>query len=363
MPGIYTHNFIFRRSVENVIKNHGRSGMMRSLEILFSDREHMRAGYFGAIGPDIFDYMNIWSKGGIYGSELSFSLHDSGCSSFIGHMSDIITSQKDSRNEWASIQKSYLLGYISHVLADAVLNPFIFYFSGFPSTYTRSEIIRCRIANLRFGYNIDNYYLYRSELSVPYNMSVDEMLPDNRLKERGAVWPQVKVLLLESLKRENGNLFGRYFAEYADRNIDGDVGRIRSFDRIPDNIRLCYRLRRTGNERIMNILDRMRENPVTYSDFFVRYPLPKAVDQDALNIHQARWQYPAFQRGFRYESVPQLVKLAVDQITDVWEKVEGAANSGKRVNIADIFSYNAYTGEKEALYSDMKIKDVIKLKI
>lgn len=363
MPGIYTHNFIFKRVVDNVIKNRSRSHMMRSLEILFSDREHLRAGLFGAIGPDVFDFMSIYNRGGIYGNDITFHLHNTGSASFAEGMIDSVIAQKDSRNEWSSIQKAYLLGYMSHLVADSVIHPFTFYFSGFPSSFSRREIIHYRIANLRFMYNIDNYYLYKSELSVPYTITIDEMLPVSRKSGAGTVWPQVRVLLLESLRNDNPELFGRFFPALTGSRIDGDLGNVRLFDRIPANIQHCYKLRRTSNERLMKVLDRMCENPLTYSDFFVRYPVPKAVDLDALNMHQARWQYPAHQRGFRYESVPILVKAMIEQITDIWEKIEGAVFSMKKPEPGTIFSLNAYTGEKDALYSDMKIKDIIKLRV
>ncbi|HPS58288.1 MAG TPA: zinc dependent phospholipase C family protein [Spirochaetota bacterium] len=363
MPGIYTHNFIFKRVIDNVLRNRNRSHMMRSLEILFSDKEHLRAGLFGAIGPDIFDFMSVFNRSGIYGNDIAFHLHDSGCVSFADRMIDSVIAQKDSRNEWASVQKAYLLGYISHIVADAVINPFIFYFSGFPSSFSRRETIHYRIANLRFQYNIDNYYLYKSELSVPYTITIDEMLPVSNSGDTAAIWPQVRVLLFESLRRDNPVLFGRFFPSLGDSHIDGDLGRVRLFDRIPANIRYCYKMRRTANERFMRVLDRMCENPLTYSDFFVRYPVPKAVDNDALNIHQARWQYPALQRGYRYESIPMLVKVLIEQITDTWEKLEEAVYNRKNPGPGMIFSLNAYTGEKDALYSDMKTKDIIKLKV
>lgn len=337
--------------------------MMRSLEILFSDKEHLRAGLFGAIGPDIFDFMSICNRGGIYGNDIAFHMHDSGCTSFAGRMMDAVIAQKDSRNEWASIQKAYLLGYMSHIAADAVINPFTFYFSGFPSAFSRRELIHYRIANLKFQYNIDNYFLYKSELPVPYTITIDEMLPVSNNGKAGIIWPQVRVLLFESLKKDNPGLFEKFFPSLADSHIDGDTGRVRLFDRIPANIRLCYRMRRTANERLMKVLDKMCENPLTYSDFFVRYPIPKAVDLDALNTHQARWQYPAHQRGYRYESVPLLVKGLIEQITDIWEKIEGAVYNSKKPHQEMIFSLNAYTGERDALYSDMKIKDIIKLKV
>lgn len=363
MPGIYTHNFIFRRAMENTVKSRGRSQALRSLEVLFSHGEHVRAGFFGAIGPDIFDYMNFFDRGAIYGNEISFHLHDSGCASYISHMTDIVLAQRDSRNEWASIQRAYLLGYLSHIIADAYIHPFSFYFSGFPAGFSRGEIIHFRKANLRFLYNIDNYYLYRSELSVPYSMSLEEMLPSADRRGRLNMWPQVKVLILEALKRENSHLLGRNFPALAGNHIDGDTGRLRNFDRIPANIQLCYKLKRSVNERLVKLMDRLSQSRLFYSDLFVRYPMPKFVDQDALNIHQARWQYPAKQRGFRYESVPAIVKQAVDRITEVWIALEEAVIKGGGFEAKDLFQLNAYTGEKDALYSDMKIKDVIKLRI
>lgn len=363
MPGIYTHNFIFRRVVENVFKNRSRSHMMRSLEILFSDKEHMRAGLFGSIGPDIFDFMSVYSRGEIYGNDIAFNLHDSECVSFLESMAGAVIAQKDSRNEWSSIQRAYLLGYLSHLAADAAIHPFTFYFSGFPSSLSNMERTHYRIANLKFHYNIDNYYLYKSELSAAYNMTIDEMLPVLKNGSKGSIWPQVKVLLLGSLKSSNPKLFARFFPPLVDSVIDGDIGRVKQLDRIPANIRFCYRMRRTTGERMMKVLDRMCEKPLTYSDFFVRYPAYRAVDFDALNIHQARWQYPANQRGFRYESVPLLVKVLVEQVTDIWEKFEESVLKREQPEKGAIFPLNAYTGEKDALYGDMKIKDIIKLKV
>ena len=115
MPGIYTHNLLFKRVVDNVVRNRSRSHMMRALEIMFADKEHLRAGLFGAIGPDVFDYMSVYNRGGIYGNDIAFYLHDSGCVSFTDRMIEAVIEQRDSRNEWASLQKAFLLGYISHV--------------------------------------------------------------------------------------------------------------------------------------------------------------------------------------------------------------------------------------------------------
>lgn len=362
MPGIYTHNYIFRKSVEGIIKNRSRSYLNRSVETLFSTPEHFKAGLFGCIGPNIFDYMNIKTKSVSYGNEITFALHDKNCRGFLQQMTDIVIKNKDSRNEWSSIQRAYLLGYISHIISDSILHPFIFYSSGFPDKMDRAEIAYWRKKNLRFEYNIDNYFLYRDELGGVIN-DLDEMLPVNSIKGKKAVSSSIKYLILESLRRENEPLFNKYFNDIKNGKIDGDTGPVRNFDRIPSGILLSYKLKRTVNSKWISIIDRLCENPLTYSDFFVRYPQPKRVDEDAMNIHQGRWQYPAQQRGFRYESVLHLIKLSIEQIVNVWELIEPAVYDAKSFDVRNIVHFSAYTGENDIYYDEMKIKDPIKLKV
>ncbi len=362
MPGIYTHNYIFRRCVENVLKNRNRSYINRSIETLYSTPEHFKAGLFGAIGPNIFDYMHPFGRGNSYGSEISYSLHDRSCMTYLQHMTDIVMKNRDSRNEWSAVQRGYLYGYISHIISDAVLHPYIFYSSGFPDRMQRDEIRYWRRRNLRFQYNIDNYFLYRDESGAAIN-SVTEMIPVYSRRGRKAVWAPVKYLILESLRRENEALLIKSFPDLKGRRIDGDTGHVKNFDRIAAAIPLCYRIKRTENIRWINLIDRLADNSLTYSDFFIRYPLPKRVDDDALNTHQGRWQYPAHQRGFRYESIFHLIKFSIEQIVSVWELMEPSIYEAKELDMNRIVGTSSYTGEKDVFFEEMKIKDPVRLKV
>ncbi len=362
MPGIYTHNYIFRKSVEGILKNKNRSYLNRSIETLFATPEHFRAGLFGAIGPNIFDYMYIKPKTETYGHEISFALHDKSCSSYLKQMMDIVGNNKDCRNEWSSVQMSYLLGYISHIVSDSIIHPYIFYSSGFPEKMERREIIYYRRMNLRFQYNLDNFFLYRDE-SGPVINSLDDMLPVYILNGKIAVWPAIKYLLLESLKREDDPLLRKYFRDLKPGRIDGDTGPVKNFDKIPSGITFCYKMKRTENTKWINIIDKFCDNPLSYSDFFVRYPKAKRIDEDALNIHQGRWQYPANQRGFRYESVLHLIKLSIEQIVKVWELFEPAICGEKFPDMDEMNILDAYTGEKDVFFKDMRIKDPVKMKV
>ncbi len=361
MPGIYTHNVIFKKALEAVAKKSSSSYIDKSIVSLFKSPEHERAGLFGSIGPNIFDYMDLRYKGKNYGNDIAYLLHNDAVYPFAENMLETIKGYGDSRNEWASSQRAYLMGYISHIIADSVIHPFVFYFSGFPSGGTKKEAIHFRKLNLLFQYNIDNYFLYKDEAGQ--NPGIDEMLPFNRIGRRSSLEPSVKALILQALKKLDEGLFNRAFKRIAGKEINGALGYVPGFDRIPANIQFCYRMKRTENDRLKRYMDRINEYPPLYSDFLVRYPGFKRVDMDALNIHQGRWQYPAGQKGLRYESVLHLIKTAVERIVDAWERIESIAYGGKSIDIAPFAEINAYTGEKSVLYREMKIKDVIKLRL
>lgn len=361
MPGIYTHNVIFKKALEAVTKKSGSAYIDKSIVSLFNSPEHRKAGLFGSIGPNIFDYMDLRYRGKNYGNEISYLLHNEAVHSFADRMLEIIKGYRDSRNEWASSQRAYLMGYLSHIIADSVIHPFVFYFSGFPSGVTKKEVIHFRKLNLLFQYNVDNYFLYKDEGEE--NPEIDEMLPFYKPGRRSSLEPSVKALILQGLKKLDEGLFNRFFKRIAGKEINGALGYVPGFDRIPANIQLCYRMKRTENERLKRYMDRINDYPLFYSDFLVRYPGYKRVDMDALNIHQGRWQYPAGQKGIRYESVLHLIKIAVEKTVEVWEGIEAIAYGDQSINIGQYADINAYTGEKGIDYSEMRIKDVIKLRL
>ena len=361
MPGIYTHNVIFKRVLGSVSKKSSSSYLAKSIVSLFNSPEHMKAGLFGSIGPNIFDYMTFRYKGRNYGNNISFALHVNDGAIFADKMIDRIKNYKDSRNEWSSAQRAFIMGYVSHIIADSIIHPYVFYCSGFPSAWTRKDIINSRKANLLFQYNIDNYFLYKDEGEE--NPGIDEMLPVIMKGRRSLLMPSVKVLILQSLKDFDEAIFRENFKGLYGENITGSIGYVPGLDRIPANIKLCYSLKRTENQRLKGFLDRINDYPFLYSDFFVRYPGFKRVDVDALNIHQGKWQYPAGQKGLRYESVLQLIKSVVDKTAEAWEHIESVAYGNMDLNLKPYIDIDAYTGEKGAGFRDMKIKDLIKLRI
>ena len=163
MPGIVTHSRVFNDSLQLLDRKEKRTFLLNSIKALFSDPVHRTAALFGSIGPNIFDYLPFRSRNGTYGNDISFFLHNGGSGPLIQRMTEKIFYYADKNNEWAAAQRAYLYGFISHIITDACFHPFIFYFSGFPSSYTIKEIRFFRLQNLLFQYNLDHYFQFHDD--------------------------------------------------------------------------------------------------------------------------------------------------------------------------------------------------------
>jgi hypothetical protein len=231
MPGIYTHNYIFRKAADSALKSSGKSYLMKSVALLLSSPEHKKAGLLGAIGPNIFDYIHPLKKSETYGHHISFYLHDSGYSSFIDRMLDLILESGDMRNEWTSVRRAYLFGYISHIISDSIVHPYVFYSSGFPENDNQVKSRFFRRSNLRFQYNIDNWFIYRDGTYTPAELDVSTMIPSMKITSEKGIWLPVRSLLLESLKRENNEMFSSEFRKIENLRLDGSLAKNSSIDR------------------------------------------------------------------------------------------------------------------------------------
>src|SRR5208337_2563253 len=112
-------------TLKNLSKKEKKSHLFKSIEALFTTPVHMSAGLFGAIGPNIFDYIPKRSGQDLYGSEISFFIHNGGSERLIQSMIKKIYSYRDKNNEWTAVQRAYLYGFISHIIADAIFHPFV----------------------------------------------------------------------------------------------------------------------------------------------------------------------------------------------------------------------------------------------
>ena len=361
MPGIITHFKILTDSIEYLSKRQKKSYLLRSIESLFKTEDHLKAALFGSIGPNIFDYRLKRNEKNHYGNNISFFLHDGGSSDLLSSMIKKLSKFDDFNNEWASVQRAYLYGYLTHIISDSIFHPFMFYWSGFPDENETKHKNYYREQNLLFAYNLDNHFLYTSENTDNLTFDIHRFIPLKKENLFYRINPAVKSFILESLNSVYPEIYDKLIwkkGNNVDTKFHENYGTI---DLLPYLIHFTYWIKRKKDKRFVNFLKKINSTNLFRSDFSIQYPPPKKINRHVLNFHKERWQYPASKAGFHYESIDNLLKLTCEKNVEIWEKIESMLYSNKKVNISDIININAYTGTKEAGYHNMKIKNPIKL--
>lgn len=361
MPGIVTHNKLLKETISCLSKKDKKTYLLRSIESLLTSPEHHSAALFGAIGPNIFDYIPLRNKKNYYGNEISFFLHNGGSGKIIQSMIHKIYSYPDKNNEWSAIQRAYLFGFISHIIADTIFHPYIFYYSGFPDNYTRKEIYHYREQNLLFQYNLDNYLQYYDEKLSTYEFNLHEMLPVKKNNFFYSLYTPVKNVILESFKSSYPEIFKKIVIVSYSNNKDDLTGNLSYLDLLPYLIQGAYWLKRRNSRRFANTLRSIRQRNIFYSDFIIRYPMQKRYNKNILNLHRERWENPAGKPGLHYESINNLITLTCEKTIELWEKIESSIYGKENKGVLGEFDINAYTGDALLSYHDMKIKRPIRL--
>lgn len=361
MPGIITHSRILKEAVRYLSQKDKKSYLLNSIAALFNTPDHLTAGLFGAIGPNIFDYLPRRSKNAYYGSDISFFLHNGGSNKLLQAMIRKLHGYEDKNNEWASIQRAYLYGYISHIIADSLFHPFVFYYSGFPSAYTKKEIRFYREQNLLFQYHIDSYLQYHAERSELFPFSVDEMLPVKKRRGLYHLDAPVKAIVLEPLQEVYPEIYETLLFPIARNALKKYSHLPGALDILPYCILMTYRLKRGTNRRIADLVLSVRRSNLFYSDFIIRYPIGRKYNKNILNLNREQWENPAGKSGRHYESIYNLLAISCEKTVEAWEAIESTLYVKKKLNIPDAITCNAYTGDAQLSYHDMKAKRPIRL--
>ena len=264
MPGIITHNKIFKDSIKLLSTRKKKSYLLKSISSLFNSEEFITAGLFGSIGPNIFDYIPKRNKNNYYGNEISFFLHNGGVDSLIKEFIEKIYSLPDKNNEWSAIQRAYLYGFISHMVSDSIIHPFVFYFSGFPETYDKKRIYYYRKQNLLFQYNIDNYYQYHDENSKQLDFSLQKMLPVKKKNKFDRINPSIKSFILSSFHKAHPDIFKKIIF-YTGKNEDNYYTNSLSYlDLIPYFMKMSYKVKRVDNKKIKKYINNFNRKNIFF---------------------------------------------------------------------------------------------------
>jgi hypothetical protein len=361
MPGIVLHSRILKEAILFLSKKDKKNYLLRSIETLFNTSENFTAGLFGAIGPNIFDYIPKRNKNNYYGNEVSFFFHNGGADKLLQAMVTKLYAYRDKNNEWATIQRAYLYGLISHIITDSVFHPFIFYYSGFPNTYTKKEIYYYREQNLLFQYNLDNYFQYHAEKANNFSFNLDEMLPVKKKYGMPKLDVSIKSFILDSIKQAYPEIYQKIIVMSLKQSDPEYPSTISYLDFLPYLIKMAYTLKRSRNRRLANFFNNLRRNNILYSDFIVSYPLNRRFNKNTLNLHRERWENPAGKPGLHYESVYNLLMISCERTVELWEKIESSLYGKPDIKVLDDLNINAYTGDQKLTYHDMKIKRPIRL--
>jgi hypothetical protein len=315
---------------------------------------HLKAAMFGAIGPDIFDSLpGFRDRNNIPG--LSFKLHNNELQLFLRTMLTNVFNSSDRINEWQSQQRAYLYGYVSHIISDSLINPFVFYFSGYKGRADDAKAARFyRERFLLFQYTVDAYYRYHHDDSANFNFRMDDMLPCN-----GRVIPRlagsVSALILGAFQESYPDIYSKLKFQKMN-NLRNDRP-LSIFDFSPFFINALYKLKMSGNRRLIRAVSEARRKNFLTSDIFVMYPRRGYINRNILNLHRGKWQNPAGVPGFRYDSINNLVALACEKTVDLWTRLESCHFSGALPEkIMEDCLLNAYTGSREKSFSDMAIR-------
>ncbi|MDY6932734.1 MAG: zinc dependent phospholipase C family protein [Spirochaetota bacterium] len=357
MPGLITHSKVFIETINLLNNKERKNPYYKSIVTLFKTSSFRRAGLFGTVGPNIFDFLPGRKTRLSYRNEISHLLHNDVSEKFITSMINKLFSYGDYNTEWSATQRAYLYGYLSHVITDSIFHPFILYWSGFPNGDKKKEIYYYREQHLLFEYNIDLYFDYLHG-SDRYNFDIMDMLP-----EKNKIDLAIKDYLLSSINSviPQFNLKNNWIKE---KKYDNHASGYGYLDMVPYFIQLSYRIQRSNTKYLIKLINNMKRNKLFFLDLFVRYPPPRRINRHILNLHRERWYNPTGSSGLHYESVEDLLKLSSERTAFIWEGLEAKLyyNDGCISDILDVAKLNTYTGEMGTGFDDLKIKRSIRLR-
>lgn len=364
MPGIITHSKVFLEALKYARKKKPSSLSLRSIDILFGNDLFLKAGLFGCLGPDIFNYIPLTGHRDFYGSPISYILHSSRLEKSLLFLFQKALLIKDPNNEWNAMRRAYLHGYVSHVITDAVFHPFMFYWTGFPEIRDKRQNNYYREQYLLFTYNMDLYFQHYHDQGG-FDISPESLIPMKKTAfgTNGLEAP-VKSFLLELLQGVYPEFIRFRVLRWRIEKRGAAAPDLCILDALPGLITRSYRFKLSASPFMRKLLGRLGRRHLLYPDCITLIPEAKRVNRHVLNLHRERWYYPAGKPSLHYESAEDLFKIAKEKTIGIWDKIESIVYSEKK-EIAPVISElipDAFTGEARKDPAAMKIKHPVRLR-
>jgi hypothetical protein len=365
MPGIITHNRVFIDSINYLKKEKQRNIYSKSIEILFKSEACAKAGLFGAIGPDIFNCLPFKKNNYICGSDISYELHLPQNERLLKSMLSTLIAYKDQNTEWASIQRAYLYGLISHLVSDSIFHPFIYYWSGFTKSKEKKEQSYFREQHLLFENNMDLFFSHTYNEDAYNNkfiFNLNDMLPSANHKKFKSIEHAIKIFITDSIKEAYPDVYKKlvFIKDKEDKRWPAYF----IMDIMPFFIKFHYRIKKSRNPQLLKLMNYIKNKNILYSDYFVNYPLIGKLNTHVLNLHKERWFHPTGSSGLHYESAKDLLYISSTRIADIWKKIEAVLHGNLKdtSEIEKELKINSITGIFEKDFYSMKIQNPVHLR-
>ena len=364
MPGIITHSRIFAETINHLKKEKQKSIYAKSIEILFNSDSCFKAGSFGAAGPDVFNHLPFKKYNFICGSEISYHIHCTGNEKFLKSMLLALMAHKDQNTEWASLQRAYFYGILSHLISDSIFHPFIYYWSGFTLSDKNKELNYFREQHLLFENNMDLFFSnpHHEDPNNKFNFNINSLFPTVKNKKFKSIERAVKTLLTGALNESCPDFYKKL--TFIKNKEAGKWPGFFMIDALPFFIKLHYNIKKSRNRKLLKIINYIKKKNIFYSDWLTGYPSAARINTHVLNLHKERWFHPAGTSGLHYESVKDLLHMSCVKTAEVWKKVEAFLYNGRK-NISEIendLRINPITGITDREFNSMKIQNPVHLK-
>ncbi len=349
MPATITHLKLMTESVMHIGKRKDITPYTRTLASFFREPEFLGAACLGALGPDIYDYLPLFYKRGHLGAPPTEYLHSSGLKESLVYLSDLTLKNSDYANEWSALQRAYFYGYVSHIVADQVFHPFIFYWTGFPRRDSKRSNGYYREQLLLFEYNMDIYFQYyhdRTENSISVSDCLSETVTSRFARSLKEPLFKITSDLLQHISMNHGT--SRSISTVLPTSIRQKAILI-MLGHITSIVKSVFTLKTSKHSKIGKVLSALQSRKILATDLSVTYPEPRRINKHVLNLHRERWFYPAGGSGLHYESAEDLFKNARDKTIQIWEMLDSHlyGNGPRLDSILHELELNCYTGERD----------------
>lgn len=329
MPNIVTHYLCGLEAIKNIENK-------KCMELI---KKHHNVFNLGTQGPDILFYYGVWPWSSKEVSpNIGQDMHASKVNLVFKGFIDYIVKQKN--NHVKNILTVYMMGFLSHNCMDSIGHPYIFYRSGFKTSYDSDE-------------NLYIYYHRRFETSI--DVLLCKMLLNKEVHELG-------LNRLVNVTDEERNIISDMYSNVIQTVFNSSIPRNKICRAIKDMV-LVEKLLKDPygiKKKFIGALDHLLYGFPLFSSIIFPHKLDDGLDY--LNLNNREWYLPFDKSSKSTKSFLDLFKeayLKTQRFCEVLYSSVFADTSGIPYALK-LFGNNSYTSGIDCdLPVEFKFRDII----